>query len=120
MVSKTSSGFFLRSSRYWITVSTPLLNHRRSRGEVTAGRPRSQAEPTLVRLPANVGVVRTTLGMHTQPHCALAGVSGLRGVGGVSPSSWPLLSLLTLGPNMEMGYTSVKADRPHTKTSCWG
>lgn len=81
MVSKTSSGFFLRSNRSWITVSRPFLNHRRSRGEVRAGHPRSQAEPTLVRLPENVGVVRTTLGMHTQPHCALAGVSGPGGGG---------------------------------------
>lgn len=58
------SFLFFRRSRYRITVSEPFFNHRHSRGELTAERARSQAEPTLVRLPTNVGGVWTALGTH--------------------------------------------------------
>lgn len=74
---------FFASSRYWITVSKLFFNHWHAQVELTAEHTQSQAEPTLVRLPANVGVVWTTLGMHAHltTLCA-SGASGLRARGG--------------------------------------
>lgn len=63
-VSKTSLGFSFFSKQQVLDYSEPFFNHWRSEGKLTTEHTQSQAEPPLVRLPANVGVVWTALGTH--------------------------------------------------------